>query len=99
MRLRPPFWALAAMLALAPHAAMAQDEGISQRKQERNLAKKEREEKKAKAKEEKADRKHHLSLQDKATRKRIKQHTRRADRHGSGRHRDDFPARLFRRKR
>lgn len=87
------------MLALAPHAANAQDEGISQRKQERNLAKKEREEKKAKVKEEKADRKHHLSLQDKATRKRIKQHTRRADRHGSGRHRDGFPSRLFRRKR
>jgi Flp pilus assembly protein TadB len=85
-------------LGLLPAAARAQ-EGISQKKQERILAKKAKEEKKQKAKQEKADRAHHLALQDKATQKRIKRHTRRADRHGSGAHRDGPLRKLFRRKR
>ena len=72
-----------------------QDEGISQKKQEKILAKKEKEEKKAKVKKEKADRKSHLGIQDKATRKRIKRNTRRADRGGSNAHRDGFFQRVF----
>jgi hypothetical protein len=43
----------------------------------------------------KDDRKRHLDIQDKATRKRIKRNTRRADRRGSGRHRDGFLRRTF----
>ena len=70
-------------------------DGISQRKQEKILARKAKEEKKAKVKKEKTDRKHHLGIQDKATRKRIKQHTKRADRRGSGIHRDGWLRRVF----
>ncbi|MBK8226048.1 MAG: hypothetical protein IPK70_02585 [Flavobacteriales bacterium] len=80
-------------------AVRAQDEGISQRKQEKILAQKAKEEKKEKAKQDKENRKRHLGLQDKGTQKRMKKHARRADRHGPGRHRDPWPARLFRRKR
>lgn len=90
---------LAVMAAAGPAAAMAQEEGISQRKQEKILAKKEREENKEKAKQDKENKARHLSLQDKAARKRMKQHAKRADRHGSGTHRDGFFTRLFRRKR
>ena len=72
----------------------AQD-GISQKKQEKILAKKEKEEKKAKVKKEKEDHKRHLANQDKATRKRIKKHTKRAGRHGSDAHRDGFFQRVF----
>ncbi len=76
----------------------AQD-GITQKEQERILAKKAKEDKKAKVKKTKDDKKRHLAIQDKATRKRLKQHDRRADRSGSGRHRDGFFTRLFSRKR
>lgn len=77
----------------------AQDEGISQRKQEKILAKKARDEKKELKKKEKTDRKQHLGLQDKATRKRMKRNSRRADRGGPRQHRDGFFGRLFGRKR
>lgn len=90
------------LLALAfavPTVTYAQDEGISQREQEKIQAKKAKEEKKAQAKKEKDDRKRHLSIQDKATRKRIEHNRRRAERHGTGRHRDGFFTRLFTRKR
>lgn len=90
---------LVAAVAMGPLAAHAQDEGISQRKQEKILARKERDEKKQKAKQDKENRERHLNLQDKATRKRMKKHGKRADRHGSGAHRDGFFSRLFRRKR
>lgn len=79
--------------------AHAQEEGISQRKQEKILARKAKEQKKEQARQEKEGRKRHLSIQDKAAQKRIKRNMRRADRHGSGRHRDAWPARWFRRKR
>jgi len=72
----------------------AQD-GLSRRKQEKILAKKGKEEKKAKARKVKDDRKRHLSIQDKVTRKRVKRHTKRADRRGSGAHRDGGLRRLF----
>ena len=74
-------------------------DGITQRQQEKILAKKAKEEKKAKIKKEKTDRKHHLGIQDKATRKRIKQHTKRADRRGSGSHRDSWFQRTFSKRR
>lgn len=79
----------------APALSNAQDGGISQKKQEKILAKKAKTEKKEKAKREKADRKRHLSLQDKATRKRMKRNTKRADRGGSNAHRDGFFRRTF----
>ncbi len=85
----------ATMLASLPVATFGQ-EGVSRKKQEKILAKKEV---KAKAKQEKKDRKRHLQIQDKETRKRIKRHTKRADRHGSGTHRDGFPRNLFQRRR
>lgn len=90
---------LLALIATAPSLTQAQDEGISRKKQEKTLAKKAKEEKKAKVKQERADREHHLGIQDKETRKRIKKHTRRADKRGSGQHRDGFFSRLFVRKR
>ncbi len=82
-------------LVVTPALVHAQ-EGISRKKQEKIQAQKEKEKKKAKVKKEKDDRKRHLSIQDKETRKRIKRHTKRADRSGSGAHRDRG---LFRRKR
>ena len=78
----------------APASTHAQD-GISQKQQEKILAKKAKEDKKAKAQKEKDDRKRHLSLQDKETRKRIERNRRRAERGGSGPHRDGFFRRLF----
>ena len=59
------------------------------------LEKKAHTEKKEKAKKERKDRRRHLSIQDKAARKRIKRHTKRADRRGSGHHRDGFFRRTF----
>ena len=91
-------WLLIFTLASAPVISHAQD-GISQKQQEKILAKKAKEEKKAAVKKEKEDRKQHLGLQDKATRKRMKRHSRRADRSGPGRHRDGFFSRLFSRRR
>jgi len=88
-----------AMALSGATAVLAQDEGISQRKQEKILAQKAKEEKKEKVKQDKENRKRHLGLQDKGTQKRMKKHARRADRHGPGRHSDPWPARLFRRKR
>lgn len=70
-------------------------EGISRKKQEKLLEKKARQEKKEKAKQERFDRRRHLSLQDKATRKRLRRNTKRADRHGSDAHRDGFFRRTF----
>ena len=92
-------WLFLFSLSAAPTIVHAQDAGISQRQQEKILAKKAKDEKKAQVKKEKEDRKHHLGLQDKATRKRMKQHSRRADRGGPGPHRDGFFTRLFSRKR
>lgn len=89
---------LLAMLAAVPAASYAQA-GISQKQQEKILAKKAKEDKKAKKQKEKADRKRHLSIQDKATRKRLKKHTKRADRRGSGAHRDGGLRGLFQRSR
>lgn len=82
-------------LLAAPDMALAQDGGISRKKQEKTLQKKARQDKKQKVKQEKRDRKRHLSLQDKATRKRLKKHGKRADRNGSNSHRDSFFQRIF----
>jgi hypothetical protein len=50
---------------------------------------------KAIRKEEKRLNKQHLAHQDKATRKRMKRHQRRADKQGNTGHRDPFLRRLF----
>ena len=81
-------------LLSSPVLVRAQD-GISQKQQEKNLAKKAKEDKKAAKQKVKDDRKRHLSLQDKETRKRMERNRRRADRGGSGRHRDGFFTRIF----
>lgn len=83
------------LLLAAPAAVHAQSEGISKEKQEKLQAKKERRDAKEVRKEEKRIAKKHLSNQDRATRKRMKQHKRRADKHGSSGHRDPFLRRLF----
>lgn len=85
---------MGAALMAAPASVVAQD-GISRKKQEKNLAKKAKEDKKAKKRKVKDDRKRHLGNQDKATRKRIKRNTKRSDRHGSDPHRDGFFRRTF----
>jgi hypothetical protein len=85
---------LSTLLLGLPCASIAQD-GISQKQQEKILAKKGKDDKKAKARKEKDDRKRHLEIQDKAARKRIKRNTKRADRGGSGSHRDPWPRRWF----
>jgi hypothetical protein len=84
------------LLAVPPVAAQ---DGISRKEQEKKLAIKEKQEKKEIKKKEKLDRRRHLKIQDKPTRKRLKKHTRRADKHGSGRHRDGLFQRWFGRRR
>lgn len=86
---------LVVLLTAVPVAARAQSEGVGKAKQEKVQAKKERREAKEVRKEEKRIAKKHLSNQDRATRKRMKQHKRRADQHGSNGHRDPFLRRLF----
>ena len=86
-------------LMLAASVATHAQDGISQKKQEKILAKKAKEDKKAKARKEKDDWKRHLSIQDKQTRKRLKKNTKRAGRSGSGPHRDGGLHGLFGRKR
>ncbi|MCB0795501.1 MAG: hypothetical protein KDB88_12255 [Flavobacteriales bacterium] len=81
-------------LILVP-GVQAQEKGVSRKQQEKHLARKEKQDAKARVKQEKADRKRHLAMQDKKTRKRMRKHTKRADRKGSGRHRDPFLKRLF----
>lgn len=92
------FSGLLLAFALQTTPISAQD-GISRKKQERIQAKKEKQEVKDKARKEKQDRKRHLSIQDKETRKRIKRHTRRSHKHGTGTHRDGFPRNLFQKRR
>ena len=90
-------------LVLAPALLHAQDAeggdgksaGMSKKQQEKHLAKKERKDKKSLAKEEKRIYKLHREHQDKATRKRMKRHERRAGKHGQSEHRDPFFRRLF----
>ncbi len=76
--------------------AVAQEEGRTQKEQEKTLAKEKKEKKKKQAAYEKEKRKEHLAHQDKATRKRIKKNTRRADRNGTNTHRDPWIERVFR---
>lgn len=98
MRSRLALLVISLFLSLVPGNVHAQ-EGIGQKQQEKLLEKKAKEDKKAKVRKEKADRKRHLEIQDKAARKRIKRNTKRADRGGSGAHRDGFFKGLFRRTR
>ena len=83
------------VLAL-PIAATAQEDGRTQKEQERILAKEKKAKKKEQAAYEKEKRKQHLAHQDKATRKRMKRNKRSSDRNGPRGHRDPFLQRLFR---
>ncbi|MBS1943536.1 MAG: hypothetical protein JST38_21945 [Bacteroidetes bacterium] len=85
---------LVLLMALAVPALHAQ-EGISKKQQEKIQARKKKEDKKEVKKEEKRLYKQHLDNQDKATRKRMKRHKRRADNQGNTGHRDPFLRRLF----
>lgn len=80
---------------VAPHSSIAQDEGISQAKQEKLQARKEKKDTKEVKKEEKRLLKEHRRHQDKATQKRMKRNKRRADKHGNDPHRDPWPRRWF----
>ncbi|MFZ1688950.1 MAG: hypothetical protein WAU70_16125 [Flavobacteriales bacterium] len=96
MRSRTFRFLLAAALAItAPVVLHAQEEGIGRKEAEHIQAKKAKQDKKAAKKAEKEKQKQHLGIQDKATRKRIKQHTKRANKHGTNTHRDPFFVRLF----
>lgn len=88
---------LLAFIIVLPMTVHAQ-EGISKEKQERAQAKKKEDDKKEVRKKEKQIEKKHLANQDKATRKRLKHHKRRAEKHGNTTHRDPFLKRLFRRR-
>ncbi|MFN3876198.1 MAG: hypothetical protein ACK4L7_09845 [Flavobacteriales bacterium] len=85
---------LLCLCAGAPVAVRAQEEGISQRQQERILAKKAKEKKKEQARQDKRNRERHLSIQGKEARKRIKRNLKRVE-PGGGTRRGG----LFRRKR
>ncbi len=85
---------LLVLLACAAPAVHAQ-EGISKKQQEKIQARKKKDDKKDVKKEEKRLYKQHLANQDKATRKRMKHHKRRADNQGNTGHRDPFLRRLF----
>ena len=92
-----PFRHLLILCLLAlPFGAVAQEDGRTQKEQEKILAKEKKQKKKEQAAYEKEKRKAHLSHQDKATRKRIKKNTRRADRNGTNTHRDPWIERVFR---
>lgn len=78
------------LLTAASSVAIQAQEGITKKQAEKNLARKAKDERKAKARKVKEERKRHLDIQDKATRKRIKRNTKRADRHGNGPHRDGW---------
>lgn len=81
-------------VAATPMVVHAQ-EGISKQKQEKIQARKKKDDAKEVKKEEKRIAKKHLENQDKATRKRMKRHKRRADKQGNTGHRDPFLRRLF----
>ena len=83
------------LLVFAAAPVVNAQEGISKQKQEKIQAKKKRNDAKEVKQEEKRIAKKHLANQDKATRKRMKQHKRRAEKQGNTGHRDPFLRRLF----
>ena len=86
------------LLAFAAAPMVHAQEGISKKQQDKIQRNKTKNDAKEVRKEEKRIAKKHLSNQDKATRKRMKQHKRRADKQGNTGHRDPFLRRLFGRK-
>lgn len=98
MRLLMRMILVATLWSALPPVAVAQD-GISKKQFEKNQAKKKKEDAKARKTKEKEDRKHHLSIQDKESRKRIKRNLKHADKGKPGAPRDRFPRTLFKRKR
>jgi len=85
----------ALLLSCAILPAVHAQEGISKEKQEKIQRKKKRDDAKEVKLEEKRIAKKHLANQDKATRKRMKRHNRRAAKQGNTGHRDPFLRRLF----
>lgn len=83
------------ILAIAFVPTVRAQEGISKEKQEKIQADKKKDDVKEVKKEEKRIGKKHLANQDKATRKRMKQHKRRAEKQGNAGHKDPFLRRLF----
>ena len=75
------------------------DKGITQKQQEKILVKKAKEDAKAKAKADREAKRRHLNIQSKETRRRIRKNTKRADRKGTGAHRDPFYKRWFKARR
>jgi hypothetical protein len=92
---RPHVRYLLILLALLAGPVAHAQEGIGKKQQEKIQAKKKEDDKKEVKKEEKRLYKQHLANQDKATRKRMKRHKRRADNQGNTGHRDPFLRRLF----
>lgn len=83
------------LLVCAAAPIVHAQEGISKKKQDKIQRDKKKNDAKEVRKEEKRIAKKHLSNQDKATRKRMKRHKRRADKQGNAGHRDPFMRRLF----
>lgn len=83
------------LLLFAAAPVLHAQEGISKQKQEKIQARKKKDDKKDVKREEKRLYKQHLENQDKATRKRMKRHKRRAEKQGNTGHRDPFLRRLF----
>jgi len=82
-------------LAYAAAPPVRAQEGIGKEEQEKIQGKRKKNDAKEVRKEEKRLYKQHLANQDKATRKRMKRHKRRADQQGNTGHREPFLRRLF----
>lgn len=94
--LRPiRFLLLLATLAFVAAPPVSAQTGIGRKQQEKIQRKKERNDVKDVKREEKRLAKQHLANQDKATRKRMKRHKRRAGNQGQAGHRDTWLRRLF----
>ena len=83
------------LLAFAVAPVVHAQEGVSKKQQDKIQRNKKKNDTKEVRKEEKRIAKKHLSNQDKATRKRMKRHKRRADKQGNAGHREPFLRRLF----
>ncbi len=84
-----------ALLSFVAAPSVSAQAGIGRKQQEKIQRKKERNDVKDVKREEKRLAKQHLANQDKATRKRMKRHKRRAGNQGQAGHRDTWLRRLF----
>lgn len=86
------------LLAFSAAPPVHAQEGVGKEEQEHIQQKRKKNDAKEVRKEEKRLYKQHLANQDKATRKRMKRHKRRAEQQGNTGHREPFLRRLFGRK-